>query len=201
MKHLIYITLLVVTLSSCSLGLQNSKYAYDSLVLNNTNSGVVIGSELQGAGISFMNLDTMEEIHYYSANIFCIRLPAGKYSLYNIGTSTGAIASKNPYVFEVINNQIVYIGTIVNSGSISEEYATSKKYKYYRKHDRGLSGSNTELELYGNPYRVNVINNFDDLNDGYKEDCPDIKNHNIIINIMAKPNNSFKRDLRFAVAT
>jgi hypothetical protein len=161
------ILLNLLLLGGCSLGLQNHRYSAASSELDDTNSGIVIGSIASGSGIVFQNLETKEEIDYLGAYAYCIRLPTGAYALTKMGTPYGLARSNEPFVFSVSAGQRNYIGTIVNQWIVDD-----KTFAEDRAKDHVVRGYRVPL-AFGD-YDYSLFDRLDELGDRYKKDCPDV---------------------------
>ena len=169
------IALIAAAVAGCA-GIQSQRYAYNSSELTDANSGVVVGAETSGAGISFLNLVTREEIDYHGASVFCLRLPEGSYSLYGIGERSGPMGSESPFTFEVKRGERKYIGTIVKPWRTSaidrRSIVSVREYRYDR---RLFASGGSPNVLFGPSYELVVINRPADVMGKYEKDCPGLK--------------------------
>jgi len=170
--------LTVILLTSCSLGVQNARYAPTSSTLTDVDSGIVLGSIESPAGITLLNLGTKEEIQYFGASVFCLRLPTGDYALKSIGTPYGKVTAVEPFVFSVAPGQRHYVGAVVDLWSSDEKrYAENRKGPYEKRYyDMSL--------LIGKGYEYSLFNRFGNLGPQFNKDCPSLKKDDFSISLM-----------------
>lgn len=178
--------LFVLSCVGCTMsGVTNSKYSYNSAELNDTNSGIVlgkiVGDSSSGTGITLLNQANQEEIDYHGANVFCLRLPSGKYAFDSMGDRYLPLASNNPLQFEVQPGERKYIGTVVKPWLHPKFYKIDKnKISTIRNYwwDLGITGH--RLKDYDDPIPIVVVNDMNDIQTGYEKDCPALSVRDVV---------------------
>jgi len=128
------------------LGLTNENLVYNSTAALK-DSGIVVGrvtrendtgtfADYTDRGVVFRNVNTGQELNYYDADYFFMRLPEGSYEIISFETRMGLSLHpvNNGFKFKVKNGEITYIGSIIGEKGFKKRF--------------GL-GSDKELNQYG----------------------------------------------------
>ena len=182
MKRIVLL-MLAFLLSGC-LGVQNVKYTYNSPELDDSNSGIILGSAYDGSGLTFINIATREEIKYIAADVYCIRLPDGMYALHLIGGRRYPFGSNDPFVFEVKAGETKYVGSMAKMWRYPAGYFRNYKYKVkgYQFDFRWTESG--PLKLSGDPFEIGIVDDLNDVKGRYSKDCPGLDFSDIKIGVM-----------------
>jgi hypothetical protein len=106
-----------------------------------------------------LNLVTKEEFNYFGAVNFAFRLPEGEYALFTIGAHGGAVASRQPFKFNVKGGAIRYIGTFLYpwGGRDCQRKNKPITVRPYQKVYRGFSGKSLEIKLQGVESLISMV--------------------------------------------
>lgn len=162
-------------LTGCALGPQQPE-ASAAMSIAESRYGIVVGRMCSdhsiGPGISVLNLATKEEFNYFGAVNFAFRLPEGEYELFTIGAHGGAVASREPFRFNVQGGAIRYIGTFLYpwGGRDCQRKVKPFAVRPYQKVNRGFSGKSLDIKLQGSESLVSVVDEPDlPINDFRKQ--------------------------------
>lgn len=170
MDKRMYVALLsLVLIAGCASGPRNYRYSAENKS-DVTGTGVVFGKICGGQGLIFKNEETSEEIlHIGGSPEFALRLPSGKYHLDSIGSGIGDYDSQDPFRFEVLAGEIVYVGTILPSW-----YYNEPKYLTWCAKELNSIVSHKDYHLHGSSSPVRLANDKDEAEKAVKQRYPNL---------------------------